>query len=191
MDQVNPYETPRTFFWHRAEYLVGFVAATGFLIANFGEIRWWLAIVLFLYIDVIGYLPGAIAFRRSGGKPIHKAYYVLYNVMHSLITQGAVAAAWCVFVEPEWALMVLAFHLFGDRGLFGNFLKPFALPFEPVQQPGYLRLLDDLGVAHPKPPAHAPDPRPVGHLPAERRPAAAAAPVQQETGTPEPSGTAR
>lgn len=169
MDQANPFETPRTYSLHRAEYLVGLAVTTGFIIAHLGDIRWVPAVALFLYIDLIGYIPGAIAFRRSGGRPISKTYYVLYNVMHSLITQGAVAALWCWLVKPEWALLVLPFHLFGDRGLFGNFMKSFALPFEPVRQQGYLRLLDDLGLAHPKPLKHAFDPAPVGHIPAARR----------------------
>ncbi|ABW15109.1 conserved hypothetical protein [Parafrankia sp. EAN1pec] len=165
MDQANPFETPTTYALHRGEYLVGLAVTTGFLAAHAGDVRWGVAVGLFLYIDVIGYLPGALAFRRSGGRPIAKTYYVLYNVMHSLVTQGAVAALWCWLVGPEWALLVLPFHLFGDRSLFGNFLKSFALPFEPVRQQGYLRLLDDLRLAHPKPLGHAGDgPVPVGHL---------------------------
>ncbi|MGR8012183.1 hypothetical protein [Streptomyces hypolithicus] len=176
MDQANPFETPRTFSLHRAEYLVGFAVTSAFIIANFGEIRWLPAIALFLYIDVIGYLPGAFAFKRSGGKPISKVYYVLYNVMHSMITQAAVVGLWCWLIGPEWALLVIPWHLFGDRGLFGNFMKSFALPFEPVRQTGYLRLLDDLGLAHPKPVGHPSDgPVPVGHVPARREPAAPAA----------------
>jgi hypothetical protein len=169
MDQANPFETPRTFALHRAEYLVGFAVSTGLILANLGEIRWLPFIGLFLYIDLIGYIPGALAFKRAKGRPIPKAYYVLYNVMHSLITQGAVVALWCWLVGPEWALLAIPFHLFGDRGLFGNFMKSFALPFEPVRQRGYLRLLDDLGLPHPKPAGHADDPVPVGHLPATHR----------------------
>jgi hypothetical protein len=171
VDQANPFETPKTFSLHRAEYLVGLAVTTGLIIAHATDIRWLPAIGLFLYIDLIGYIPGAIAFRRSGDAPIHKGYYIAYNIMHSLITQGAVAALWCWLVEPEWALLLLPFHLFGDRGLFGNFMKPFALPFEPVRQPGYLRLLDDLGLKHPKTVGHASDPAPVGHVPAAARPA--------------------
>ncbi|MEU3555596.1 hypothetical protein [Streptomyces fragilis] len=178
MDQANPFETPRTYALHRAEYLVGLAVTTGLIIAHFGEIRWWAAAVLFFHIDVIGYFPGAIAFRRSGGRPISKAYYVLYNVMHSLITQGAVAALWWWLIGPEWALLALPFHLFGDRGVFGNFMKSFALPFEPVRQSGYLRLLDDLGLPHPKPVGHASDPVPVGHTPAARQLVDAGAPKE-------------
>lgn len=178
MDQANPFETPRTFALHRAEYLVAFAASTALIVAHFGDIRWWVWIALFLYIDVIGYLPGAIAFKRSGGRPISKVYYVLYNVMHSMITQGAVVALWCVTIGPEWALLAIPWHLSGDRGLFGNFMKSFALPYEPVAQKGYLRLLDDLRLAHPKPVAHTFDPEPVGHIPsAAPRPVQSATPV--------------
>jgi hypothetical protein len=144
MDALNPYETPKTYNLHRAEYLFGFLVSTALLIIHFGEIRWLPAIGLFLYIDLIGYIPGAIAYRRSKTGHIPKAYYVLYNTMHSLITQGVVVGAWILLFGWEWALLAVPFHLFGDRGLFGNFLKPFALPFEPVSQPFYARLLESL-----------------------------------------------
>jgi hypothetical protein len=150
------------------------------IVMHLDEIRWLPAIGLFLYIDLIGYIPGAIAFRRSGGKPIPKFYYVLYNVMHSLITQGAVVALWCAVIGPEWALLAIPWHLSGDRGLFGNFMKSFALPYEPVAQKGYLRLLDDLRLKHPKPVGHAQDPEPVGHIaPAPAAAGGAARPAER------------
>lgn len=141
MDQKNPFETPNTYRLHRAEYLVGFATSTALIVWHWNEIRWLPAIGLFLYIDLIGYIPGAIAFHRSKTKRISKVYYVLYNTMHSLITQAAVVGLWMLFIGPEWALLAIPFHLFGDRGLFGNFLKPFSLPFEPVAQPAYQQLL--------------------------------------------------
>lgn len=144
MDALNPYETPKTYNLHRAEYLFGFVLSTVLLIVHIGEIRWLPAIGLFLYIDLIGYIPGAIAYRRSSTGRISKVYYVLYNTMHSLITQSIVVGLWGLLIGWEWALLVVPFHLFGDRGLFGNFLKSFHLPFEPVAQPAYSRLMDTL-----------------------------------------------
>jgi hypothetical protein len=57
--------------------------------------------------------------------------------MHSLVTAAAVAGAWCLTAGPEWALLALPLHLCGDRALFGNFLKPFGLSFEPVAHPLY------------------------------------------------------
>lgn len=144
MDQANPFDTPATAKLHRAEYLTAFTVTTGLIVAHAADIRWPVAIVLFLYIDLVGYIPGAIAYRRSRTKEISKVYYVLYNTMHSLMVQGAVAALWCLLVEPEWALLALAWHLFADRGLFGNFYKPYSMHFEPAREPGYQRLLDTL-----------------------------------------------
>ncbi|WP_434739576.1 hypothetical protein [Micromonospora sp. SH-82] len=141
MDQKNPFETPTTFRLHRAEYAVGFAVSTVLLAVHWDEVRWLPAIALFLYIDLIGYIPGAIAYHRSKTKRISKVYYVLYNIMHSLITQAAVIGLWLWFIGPEWALLVIPFHLFGDRALFGNFLKPFGLPFEPVPHPLYQKLI--------------------------------------------------
>lgn len=141
MDQKNPFETPTTYRLHRAEYLVGLAICTVLIGRHWGQIRWLPAIGLFAYIDLIGYIPGAIAFHRSRTKRIAKVYYVLYNTMHSVITQAAVVGLWMWLVGPEWALLVIPFHLFGDRGLFGNFLKPFDLPFEPIAQPAYQQLL--------------------------------------------------
>lgn len=145
MDQKNPFETPVTFRLHRAEYLVGFALSIVLIIVHFGQIRWVPFVLLFAYIDLIGYIPGAIAFRRSKDQRISKTYYVLYNVMHSMITQLAVVGLWLWLIGPEWALLAIPFHLFGDRGLFGNFLKPFALPFEPTPASGYDRLMAAIG----------------------------------------------
>ncbi|GIF14551.1 hypothetical protein [Actinoplanes teichomyceticus] len=171
MDAKNPFETRATFRAHRAEYLVGFAASTVLLIWHYDEIRWLPAIGLFLYIDLIGYIPGAIAFHRSRTKRISKVYYYLYNTMHSMITQAAVVVLWGLLIGWEWALLIIPFHLFGDRGVFGNFLKPLSLPFEPVAYPGYARLIDALrsgvdssgsaaGVLGAEAPARVPDAAP-------------------------------
>ena len=142
MDIKNPYETPVTFKLHRAEYLIAFAITIVLMLIHFTEINWFAAIGLFLYIDLIGYIPGAIAYRRSADGRIPKFYYVLYNTMHSFITCGAVVGLWMLFIGPEWALLAVAFHVFGDRGVFGNFLKPFGLPFEPEDSPQYQKLVD-------------------------------------------------
>lgn len=144
MDHANPFETPTTYRLHRLEYLVGFAVTVGLIIAQFHHIRWWVALGLFLYIDLIGYIPGAIAYRRAPDHRIGKGYYIAYNTMHSLVTQSAVVGLWMWLVKPEWALLAIPFHLFGDRGLFGNFLKPFGLPFEPEHSDTYNRLIAGL-----------------------------------------------
>jgi hypothetical protein len=132
MDHVNRFESRTTYRLLRAEYAVVLVVASVLLLIHLREVRWIPAIALFAYVDVIGYLPGAIAYKRAGGGRISKVYYVLYNIMHSFVTQAAVAGLWAWLIGPEWALLVLAIHLCGDRAIFGNFLKPFSVPFEPA-----------------------------------------------------------
>jgi hypothetical protein len=114
------------------------------LITHLSQIRWIPAVALFVYIDLVGYIPGAIAYHRSKSGDISHVYYVLYNVMHSMVTQAAVAGLWAWLVRPEWALLALPIHLFGDRALFGNFLKPFAIHFEPKAHPVQERLEREL-----------------------------------------------
>ncbi len=131
MDQANPFESRTTYRLHRAEYLLLLAVVTGLFVYHIRDVRWLPAVVLFFYIDLIGYIPGAVVWHRSTTKKISKVYYVLYNVMHSMVTQTAVIGVWGLVFGWEWALLVIPFHLFGDRGLFGNFLKPFNLSFEP------------------------------------------------------------
>ena len=144
MDVKNPFETPATFKLHRAEYVVAWIAVNVFMILHWGEIRWIPWIGLFLYIDLIGYIPGAIAFRRSKDGDVSKGYYIAYNIMHSMITQGAVITIWGLTVGWEWALLAIPWHILGDRGIWGNFPKAFTLPFEPHATPGYDRLIDEI-----------------------------------------------
>jgi hypothetical protein len=144
MDQKNPFESPVTYRLHRAEYFLGLLVVTALIIVHIGQVRWLPALILFAYIDLIGYIPGAVAFHRSKDGRISKVYYVLYNVMHSMVTQSAVAALWAWLVKPEWALLLLPWHLFGDRSVFGNFLKPFGVTFEPTRSPIYDRLMAEM-----------------------------------------------
>jgi hypothetical protein len=144
MDAANRFETTTTYRLIRLEYLAGLGLSLALFITHIDEVRWLPAVLLFVYIDIIGYIPGAIAYHRSRTKQISKAYYVLYNTMHSLVTQGVVVALWWWLIGPEWALLALPIHLFGDRALFGNFLKPFALDFEPKAHPAFTRLVEEV-----------------------------------------------
>jgi hypothetical protein len=137
MDSHNLFLTRTTYRFLRAEYAAALVVAIALALLHVGEIRWPVFIALFVYIDVIGYLPGAIAYRRAPDGAIPRRYYVLYNAMHSLLSAGAVAGLWCLLVRPEWALLALPIHLCGDRAIFGNFLKPFGVSFEPATHPSY------------------------------------------------------
>ena len=134
MDAKNTFDTPVTYRLVRLEYAVGLAVAVGFFFAHLSDVRWLPAVGLFLYIDLVGYIPGAIAYHVSSTKRISRVYYVLYNTMHSLATQGIVALLWIWLFGAEWALLALPIHLFGDRALFGNFLKPFALSRWPTRR---------------------------------------------------------
>ncbi|MFC7310221.1 hypothetical protein ACFQVC_39170 [Streptomyces monticola] len=132
MDHVNRFESKATFGLLRLEYGAALVVCSVLFLLHLSEVRWWAAIVLFLYIDVIGYLPGAIAYRRAKGGDISKAYYVVYNTMHSFVTNAAVLGIWAAVAGFEWAMLAVPIHLCGDRALFGNFLKSFRVRFEPA-----------------------------------------------------------
>jgi hypothetical protein len=140
MDTANRFETRTTYRLVRLEYLVGLIACLVLFVLHIDEVRWLPAVALFVYIDLIGYVPGAIAHHRSATKRISKVYYVLYNTTHSLVTQAAVIGLWALLIGWEWALLAIPIHLFGDRALFGNFLKPFAVPFEPAPHPAFVAL---------------------------------------------------
>jgi|SRR5690349_8557795 len=140
MDAANRFETRTTYNLIRLEYGVGLAVSLVLFGLHFSDVRWLPAVGLFVYIDLIGYLPGAIAYHRSKTKRIPKVYYVLYNTMHSLATQAVVVGLWAWLIGWEWALLAIPIHLFGDRALFGNFLKPFAVDLEPVPHPAFREL---------------------------------------------------
>jgi hypothetical protein len=137
MDSHNLFLTRTTYRWLRAEYAVALGVAVVLTLLHLDDIRWPVFVGLFVYIDLIGYLPGAVAYRRARGRPISRVYFGLYNAMHSMVSAAVVAGLWCLLAGPEWALLALPVHLCGDRAIFGNFLKPFGVSFEPVTHPAY------------------------------------------------------
>ncbi len=137
MDSANRFDSVTTYRLIRAEYGIALVASVIPFVLHLGDVRWIPALLLFFYIDLIGYLPGLIAHLRSKDGSVPRAYYVLYNVMHSAITQAAVVGVWILVAGFEWALLVIPIHLFGDRALFGNFMKTFSVPFEPKPTPEF------------------------------------------------------
>lgn len=130
MNRLSFFGTPLNYRLTRAEYLVSFAFSAVLFIVHIQDIRWGPALLLFAYIDIIGYLPGLFVHWWNRGD-VPRVFYVLYNVMHSWITAGLVIAVWVWLVGPEWALLAVPIHLFGDRGLLGNYFKSFAEPFEP------------------------------------------------------------
>jgi hypothetical protein len=151
MDHVNRFESQTTYRLLRAEYAVALVVASGLFLWHIKEIRWVPFVLLFVYIDLIGYIPGAIAFQRAKGRDIPKAFYVLYNTMHSFVTQAVVLALYALLVKPEWAMLAVAIHLCGDRAIFGNFLKSFSVPFEPHPIKAFVEFERLLAAVKPEP----------------------------------------
>jgi uncharacterized membrane protein YvlD (DUF360 family) len=152
VDSHNLFLTRTTSRLLRAEYGAALIGAVVVALIHLGRIRWPVFIGMFGYIDLIGYLPGAVAYRRARGGEVWRGFTVLYNSTHSLLSAGAVAGVWCLLVRPEWALLALPIHLCGDRAIFGNFLKPFGLSFEPVTHPAYKELVKNYE-QHAEPPS--------------------------------------
>lgn len=131
MDPKHRFHTDATFLWVRAEHLavVALLSILGLLHA--GQVDWLRFAAAFVLIDLIGYLPGAIAFRRSRDGRVAHLYHHLYNFTHSYLVAGAAVGLWALLIgRMEWAMVAVPIHLSGDRGLFGNTYKPASLPFE-------------------------------------------------------------
>ena len=89
MDSHNLFATKTTYRLLRLEYAAALVSAAVLIVMHLDHVRWWAFAALFVYIDVIGSLPGAIAWRRSPDGRISRVYYVLYNTAHSLLSAAA------------------------------------------------------------------------------------------------------
>ncbi|MFO0970272.1 MAG: hypothetical protein U0793_32385 [Gemmataceae bacterium] len=132
MDSTNRFHTKETWLWVRAEHLALIGVLLTLLFLHREEVRWLPFVSAFVSLDLIGYIPGAIAYRGKADGPIAPIYHHLYNLTHSYLTAGVVVAAWALCIGGfEWAMLALPIHLSGDRGLFGNTYKPVSLPFEP------------------------------------------------------------
>ena len=142
MDPMNRFHTSSTWRLVRLESLIA-LGGLCYLIAAFSsDVRWSRFMLAFVLVDLIGYVPGAIAYRLAAARavrgPVRIAaiFHHLYNLCHSFVTVAAVLALWFVASgEVEWAMLALPIHLLGDRGLFGNTYKPASLPFDPAPVP--------------------------------------------------------
>ena len=116
----------------RIEHVTIVIACSVLAIINIKELDWARFIGAFAIIDVIGYLPGTIAFRCRGPS-IAPLYHYLYNITHSYLTWFLIIGLWAMLLDGfEWAMLAIPIHLSGDRGIFGNVFKPVSLPFEPA-----------------------------------------------------------
>lgn len=133
MDAGNRFHTNETWLLMRAEQVVLLIALCVLVALHLGEVRWGRFVFAFVIIDLVGYIPGAIAYRRQGGGKIAPIYHHLYNVTHSYLTAGVAVAVWAACAGGfEWAMLAIPIHYSGDRGIFGNVYKPVELSFEPL-----------------------------------------------------------
>jgi hypothetical protein len=135
MDTVNHFFTPAMVRHARAEYFLGFLSCIALMLIHWSSLNIWVAIVLFAYIDLAGTIPGLIAYHRSPTGQISRAYYVVYDVLHSAVTQGVFVIVYVEIFAWHWALLAIPAHLFIDRSLFNNYPKPFGVAFDPVRHP--------------------------------------------------------
>jgi len=143
MDTVNHFFTRATATHARLEYGLGFLVCFFLMLINWNELNVWRAITLFAYIDLIGTIPGLWAYRQSRNGNISKVYYVMYNVLHSGITQGLLIMTYIGWIGWEWAILAIPAHLCADRSIFNNYPKPFGLAFDPVLHPAFKKFQED------------------------------------------------
>ncbi len=133
MDIRNKFHTRSSYALVRLEYVGVVISCVILLILNFDAVDWPRFAAAFIIIDAIGYVPGAIAFRKRGGSTIAPAFHHLYNFTHSYLAWAAIIGLWAFQLGGfEWAMLAIPIHLSGDRGFFGNIFKPASLPFEPT-----------------------------------------------------------
>lgn len=101
------------------------------VLAHVRSVAWGRFVLAFALIDLVGYAPGALAFRRARRRSIAPVYHHLYNTTHSYLTAVLGLGLWAVVGHVEWAMLAIPIHLSGDRGLLGNFSRPVSMPFEP------------------------------------------------------------
>src|SRR2546427_361551 len=112
MDTKNRFHTRETYLWVRAEHIALVVALSVVLALHVTEVHWGRFLLAFVIIDLVGYLPGAIAYRRAGGPRIAPVYHHLYNLTHSYLAAGATVGAWALAAGGwEWAMLAVPIHL--------------------------------------------------------------------------------
>lgn len=133
MDIKNRFHTESTYLLERAEHLLVVIVCSVIALQHWQEVSWLRFVVAFAALDLIGYIPGAIVYRRQRGGEIPAIYHYLYNITHSYLVAALLVVFWAWAIGGlEWAMLAFPIHLSGDRGIFGNIYKPLELPFEPV-----------------------------------------------------------
>lgn len=129
MDRKQLFRSRGAYVLMRLEYIALLALCLALVAINWREVDWFRFLLAFAVIDLVGYLPGAIASRRYNGRA-PAIFHHLYNVTHSFLTWLILVPIWALLTGgPEWAMLAVPIHLSGDRGLFGNLFKPIGVPF--------------------------------------------------------------
>lgn len=132
MDNLNRFHTKTTYWIVRAEHITLLALLSILALMHAPAVSWWRALAAFWIIDVVGYIPGAVAFHRSKDGKLPRFFYHSYNIAHTYLVAGSGVALWAYLHGGlEWAMLAVPIHLSIDRGVFGNTLKPVELSFEP------------------------------------------------------------
>ena len=120
----------------RSEWLLLMTALSAAVLWHRDVVSWPRFALAFTAIDLVGYLPGALAFRRARGSAIAPVYHWPLQRDARLRDGGAGGLG----LDPRGGRARVghagaARHLAGDRGAFGNGFKPSAEPFEPARCP--------------------------------------------------------
>lgn len=107
----------------RTENMLGLVISAWLVIRNYRKIHWPTFVALFSYIDLIGYLPGLARVYQKKSPEIERGFYWAYNLTHTFLTAIPIAALATWRYGRPWSALGIFIHLFGDRGLLGNFMK--------------------------------------------------------------------
>ncbi|AOY82445.1 hypothetical protein BJP36_23590 [Moorena producens JHB] len=118
-----------TFWLLRIEYIALLVVSLIFFYQHLQDINWIHFAFLFAMIDLIGYIPGYFYVKYTKKNVPHRYFYILYNITHNFVLFFILALILWQLNLLTWSFLAVPIHLFGDRGLLGNFYKPFASPF--------------------------------------------------------------
>src|SRR5262249_56946825 len=105
MDTRNRFHTNETWLWVRAEHLLLIGVLVVLLFLHWQEVSWPRFAAAFLLIDLVGYVPGAVVYRRTRGGRIAPISHHLYNLTHRYVTPGLAVRVWAptlrgVYVAP-------------------------------------------------------------------------------------------
>ena len=118
-----------TFKFLRLEYIALLSITLILLNQHIQDINWIHFLLIFVFIDLVGYIPGYFYVKYTKKAIPSRYFYILYNTTHNFCTVTCVAFILWQLGLLTWSFLAVPIHLFGDRGLLGNFYKPLASPF--------------------------------------------------------------